>query len=132
MAKSKQSKMEKERLDEVIGRNIRTERQARNLSRDELAEMLDLTTSHMGLIERGERGATAVTLSRLTKVLQLPIDNFFSSPPALSLREERSTGRAASHKKIASLTANMTDAELSFIIQVIQAMTKMTVAKEEK
>ena len=133
MAKSTHSKQEKVNLDEVIGRNIRSERQARNLSRDELAEMLELTTSHMGLIERGERGATAVTLAKLTKVLQLPIDNLFSSPvTAVAMREDSSSSRIANQKKITSLTANLTDAELTFVVQVIQGIVKMNAANKEE
>lgn len=119
-------------LDNTIGSNIRTERKARNLTRDELAEMLDLTTSHMGLIERGERGATAVTLSKLTKVLQMPIDNFFNTPSAAAVREERSSARSATMKKINSLTANLSDAELSYVVHVIQGITKLSMTKEEE
>jgi transcriptional regulator with XRE-family HTH domain len=132
MAKNK-TREEKIFLDEIIGKNIRNERQARNLSRDELAEMLDLTTSHMGLIERGERGATAITLSKLTRVLQLPIDNFFTPPPTLALREERGSGKATANKKINSLIANLNEAELNFIIHVIQGLSKSGVSvKEDK
>ncbi|MCL2604187.1 MAG: helix-turn-helix domain-containing protein [Defluviitaleaceae bacterium] len=129
MAKNK-TKQEKINLDEIIGKNIRTERQARNLSRDELAEMLDLTTSHMGLIERGERGATAVTLSKLTRVLQLPIDNFFSPSPSLALREEKENSRTTSQKKINSLISKLNEAELNFIIHMIQGISKSGISKE--
>ncbi|MCL2188844.1 MAG: helix-turn-helix domain-containing protein [Defluviitaleaceae bacterium] len=132
MAKSKQSKQEKLNLDEIIGKNIRSERQSRNLSRDELAEMLDLTTSHMGLIERGERGATAVTLSKLTKVLQLPIDTFFASPAATAVREERGSARAANMKKINSLTSNLTDAELALVVHVVQGVAKLSAATRDE
>ncbi|MCL2500339.1 MAG: helix-turn-helix domain-containing protein [Defluviitaleaceae bacterium] len=129
MAKNK-TKQEKVNLDEIIGKNIRTERQARNLSRDELAEMLDLTTSHMGLIERGERGATAVTLSKLTRVLQLPVDNFFMPSPMLALREERDTTRSIAQKKINSLISKLSESELNFVIHVIQGISKTGISKE--
>ena len=132
MAKSNQSKQEKLNLDEIIGKNIRTERQSRNLSRDELAEMLDLTTSHMGLIERGERGATAVTLSKLTKVLQMPIDNFFNAPATLAVSEPRGSARSANMKKINSLTANLSDAELAYVVHVIQGISKLSIATREE
>jgi len=131
-SKSKQRKDEKTNLDEVIGRNIRNERQSRNLSREELAEMLELTTSHMGLIERGERGATAITLAKLTRVLHLPIDAFFMTPAKQSLREERSTSRAANEKKITSLLTNLSDVELAFIVHVIQGVAKLSSALREE
>ena len=130
MAKSIASKQEKMDLDEVIGRNIRTERSERQLTRDELAEMLDLTVSHMGLIERGERGATAVTLAKLSRVLQRPIDTFFASAPLSSLREDRGNAKATLQKKINSLMTNLDEDELAFLVYVVQGLTKLSSSKE--
>ena len=69
----------KDRIDAIVGNNIRLEREARRFSRDELAEMMGLTSSSLGLIERGERGATAVNLSKLSVVLDIPVDRLFNS-----------------------------------------------------
>lgn len=132
MAKSDLTKQEKIQLDEVIGKNIRTERQARSLSRDELAEMLELTTSHMGLIERGERGATAVTLAKLSRVLQMPVDNFFSAPLASNAREDREGSKSAAKKKINSLIVNLSEAELTFVVHVIQGINKLAIATKNE
>jgi len=68
------SKEMKRDLNAIVGYNIRLEREVRNLTREELAEITDLTTSHLGLIERGHRGATVVTLTKMSKVFQKPID----------------------------------------------------------
>ena len=69
----------KDRIDAIIGNNIRLEREARWLTREELAEMIGITQSSLGLIERGERGATAVNLSKLSVVLDIPVDRLFNS-----------------------------------------------------
>ena len=50
--------MEKNILDREIGKRVRNLRKSHGLSRDVLAEQLGITLSHMGLIERGERGLT--------------------------------------------------------------------------
>ena len=123
MSKS-DSKRAKEQLDEIIGKNIRAERESRKLSRDELAELLELTTSHMGLIERGERGATAVTMSKLAKVFNMPVDNLFNALPEMSPQEKRDWGREpkAKQKKISSLITYLTEQELDFVIKVINAL----------
>ena len=121
-------KLEKDRLDEIIGKNIRLEREARKLSRDELAEMMELTSSHMGLIERGERGATAVTLSKLAKVFDIPIDHMFASPKkgGLSVKEDsENTPQAAGRKKINSLLTNLDNDELDFIAHTIKGVIAM-------
>ena len=128
-------RMEKERLDEIIGKNIRLEREARKLSRDELAEMMDLTTSHMGLIERGERGATAVTLSKISRTFDIPVDHLFANPKqgGLSVREGDNTGPESSRRKIQSLITCLDETELDFVVHAIKgviAMTSRTSAKE--
>jgi transcriptional regulator with XRE-family HTH domain len=50
-----------------MGIRVRALRRAQGLSIDELSAKLDLTPSHLGLIERGERG---VTVERLLNVCQ--------------------------------------------------------------
>jgi len=120
-------RLEKDRLDEIIGKNIRLERDARRLSRDELAELMELTTSHMGLIERGERGATAVTLSKLSKTFDIPIDHFFTSPKrgGLSVREDSDSRPQASRKKIHSLITRLDETELDFVIHTVKGVIAM-------
>jgi len=131
MAKSQSSKMEKINLDEIIGTNIRMERIEREFSRDELAEMLDLTTSHMGLIERGERGATAVTLSKLSRVLGIPIDSLFKPRNVAALNEDRDDAKSNLHKKISTLLVTLDEKELSFIAHVAQGLNKIAPLKDE-
>lgn len=129
-------RLEKDRLDEIIGKNIRLERESRRLSRDELAEMMELTSSHMGLIERGERGATAVTLSKLSKAFDIPIDHLFTNPNkgGLSVREDKDAAPQASRKKIQSLMTCLEQEELDFVIHTIKgiiAMNHSLSAKED-
>ena len=131
MAKSQALRQEKINLDEIIGINIRNERQNRDFSRDELAEMLDLTPSHMGLIERGERGATAVTLSKISRVLGLSIDSLFTARGITNLREERADAKSTYHKKINSIISNLDEEKLAFLVYFIQGLNKLP-AKRKK
>jgi len=120
-------RLEKDRLDEIIGKNIRLERESRRLSRDELAEMMDLTSSHMGLIERGERGATAVTLSKLSKAFDIPIDNLFTNPKpgGLSVKEDKDAMPQANRKKVQSLMTCLNETELEFVVHTIKGVIAM-------
>lgn len=122
-------KAEKERMDEVIGVNIRLERELRSLTRDELAELMGLTNSHMGLIERGERGATAVTLARLSRVFDIPIDNLFVSKRygGLSVKEELDPRPQTRRKKINSLISSLGEKELDFVIHTIKGVIAMDI-----
>ena len=126
--------VEKARLDEVIGRNIRLEREARRLTRDELAEMMELTTSHMGLIERGERGATAVTLSKVSRAFDLPVDHLFSSPrqSGLTSKEDDNSGPQVARKKVQSLITCLNETELNFLVHTIKGIIAMSSKLDEE
>ena len=122
--------MTKDKIKIVIGENVRKERVARNISLDELAEMLGLSPGFVGLIERGQRGATANTLFNLSRVFGMSIDNFFyedqSSP--LSLGEDSGklkVHKEVKHMKIESLIFDFSDPELDFIISIIKGIRIM-------
>jgi len=119
-------KQTKIHIDKIIGRNIAKERASRNITRDELANLIEMTSSHMGLIERGERGATAVTLSKLSEVLDMPIDALFTA----DIHKTQTTATKAKYKKISSLTTNLTDAELDLTIHTIQGIIALSRRKQ--
>jgi transcriptional regulator with XRE-family HTH domain len=126
--KSKEQKQEKTDLDIIIGKNIEKEREARNLTQHQLAELLGCCASTAGSIERGTRGATAVRLAQLSRVFQTPIDNFYASVPLFSVKEERE-GKNPIRKRIDSMLANFSDAELEAVVQMLQAIGKMSAKK---
>ena len=118
----------KDRLDAVIGQNIRAERELRKMSREELAEALDLTVSHMGLIERGERGATAVTLEKLAFVFDIKIDSLFSEPERAKtkLNEGRdSSSLEGNRRKIASMITRLNERDTEFLIHTIKGLINL-------
>ena len=113
--------MTKERLRIIIGENIRNERISRNISIDELAEMLELTSGFVGLIERGQRGTTSSTLFKLADVFGVSIDTLFYRGEDSSMRlSEEPTGEVK-RKKISSLISDFSDKELDFVINVVKS-----------
>ncbi|MCL1864143.1 MAG: helix-turn-helix domain-containing protein [Defluviitaleaceae bacterium] len=121
----------KDRLDRTIGQNIRAEREMRKMSREELAEALDLTVSHMGLMERGERGATALTLEKLAYVFDLKIDSLFAEPDKKSLSVKEGGDEAlANRKKIASLLTRLNEKETEFVVHVISGMISLHLTRD--
>ncbi|MCD7904700.1 MAG: helix-turn-helix domain-containing protein [Clostridiales bacterium] len=50
--------------NKIIGANIHYERQLRNMSIDEAAEMLDIDSGFLGLLERGQRIITVAELCK--------------------------------------------------------------------
>jgi len=115
---------DKVRLDKRVGGNIRRERELRKITRDELAEVIDLTTSHLGLIERGERGATSVTLEKIVRAFGVSIDSLFAEPSkALYAREKRQAG--VFRKKVNALISHLTEAELKLLTHTIKGIVDM-------
>jgi len=126
-------KPEKLQVDEIIGHNIVIERKSRYIAREELADMMNLTSSHIGLIERGERGATAVNLSKLARIFGIPIDNLFASSNnhGMSVYAGQGDATEARRKKIQSLVTCLADAELDFVIHSIKGIIAMSTQQGE-
>lgn len=122
----------KDRLDEIIGKNIRVEREARNFSRDELARLLEITPSHLGLIERGERGTTTVTLMMLSRAFGLPIDEIFHSKnkKGSSINDGEETNTQSNRDKLQSLATCLDNHELEFCLRMVKALIAMNHAIE--
>ena len=114
--------MDKFKLRIINGENVRKERLSRGISIDELADLLGLTSGFVGLIERGQRGATPITLYKLSNVFGVPIDKFFyrtedSFPSLVEIPSDK-----AKRQKLASLTSDFSDTEVDFIISVVKGL----------
>jgi transcriptional regulator with XRE-family HTH domain len=56
-------------LQRVVGRNLRAYRQARGLSQEAFADVLEVHRTYMGGIERGERNLTLKSVERIAERL---------------------------------------------------------------
>ncbi|MBQ2923304.1 MAG: helix-turn-helix transcriptional regulator [Tyzzerella sp.] len=68
----------------ILGKRIREERQKLNLTQEVLAEDIDLTTSYVGQIERGERNLTLECLVRVSNRLGVTVDYLLSDSLSVS------------------------------------------------
>jgi len=119
------TRIAKTRLDKIIGTNIRNERIVRNMTREELAEVVDLTVSHLGLIERGERGATPVTLEKVVRAFGITVDRLFKEPGSrLSAREQRDRQENTYFKKVSALITHLSEPELELVSHTIRGVLK--------
>ena len=111
--------MTKEDLSTVIGRNIRSERTARNMSIEQLAEILGLSPSAVGLMERGGRGTTALSMLKISEIFDLPVDHFFQEKNSPSLAKIGKQGEAQ------ALMSGFSDEELGFVITMVKELRKI-------
>lgn len=62
----------------ALGRRIREERQKLHLTQEQLAEKLNVSTTYIGFIERGERSITLGKLTLLANILGVSVDYLLS------------------------------------------------------
>ena len=108
-----------------IGANIRYERTIRNMSIDELAEMLHLSTAFIGLIERGQRGAKLSNLIRMTEIFGITINDLIYGRRSneLEIKEENEGASLATKKStISTLLYDLDGDELDFVISNIRSL----------
>lgn len=58
-------------LQRVVGRNLRSYREAQGLSQEAFADVLGVHRTYMGAVERGERNLTLRSLERIAARLGL-------------------------------------------------------------
>lgn len=54
-------------LQRAVGRNLRTYREAKNLSQEAFADVLGVHRTYMGGVERGERNLTLKSVERIAE-----------------------------------------------------------------
>ena len=115
--------MTKKHIRKVIGENIRAERCSRNISMQELSEMMKLSENTVSSIERGRRGATTLSLYKLADLFNTSIDSFFTeSSEFLAMREAPHDAKADKRKRIECLIKHKSEAELDFIIHILMGL----------
>ena len=66
--------------NKIIGSNIRFERQKRDLTIDELSEILNIAPGFLGLIERGQRGTSIKNLCKIASFFSITLDTLITCP----------------------------------------------------
>lgn len=66
--------MKKKNINLEIGERVRNVRLSRGFTREELSELLDISTLFLGYIECGQRGMSLSTLQNMCKILNVSAD----------------------------------------------------------
>lgn len=71
--------MTKEKLDMIIGSNIKKYRKLKGITQQELTSKINVTSPLIGALEstKMNHGISTYTLYKISKVLNVPINNFF-------------------------------------------------------
>lgn len=76
----------------ILGRRIREERLRLGMTQEQVAAYIDVSTTYIGFIERGERTVTLEKLSLLAQCFHVPIDSLLKEEIAdspMQYRENR-------------------------------------------
>lgn len=97
----------------AIGKNIRTIRKARNLSQEQLAEKIWISTTHMSHIETGSTKLSLSVLVDIAQALQVGTDELLSTQPYI---EKENTSN-----EIHALIQSCTSAQSRVLLDVLKA-----------
>lgn len=96
-----------------VGENIRTARKNKGLTIDTLSELVGISPSFLGTVERGESFLSVETLISLCRVLGVSADSII-------LNQDTTPAPADTKDVLLTLLHNSTDDELLFLIDFIK------------
>lgn len=71
-----------------VGSKIRIERERFNMNREDLSELLDISSYFLGQIERGERKMSVNTLVKLCECLHISMDSLFYEQVTVNINND--------------------------------------------
>lgn len=69
--------LSKTKFSEIIGKNIRTKRQERNMTQDELSHKCGFYRTYINMIETSRRTPSSYTLYKIAKALKVEVDELY-------------------------------------------------------
>ena len=105
----------------LVGRNIRTLRINRGLEIEDLAEILDVTVGHMGLMERGERGVSSYFIAKLAETFNVSTDVFYSETDTMLFKPNNE----ALLDKLNIIAKGLTEDKLELVIDIAKGIDKL-------
>lgn len=103
-----------------IGQKIRKIRRAQGLSQEELAERVDISTTHMSHIETGSTKLSLSVLVDIAAVLEVRVDDL--------LNNSESTAKSTALDEISAVLERCSPKEANVITDLVKA-TKLSIDK---
>ncbi len=98
-----------------LGNTIRTHRIQQGITQEELAEMVDITPTHLKHLESEHRNPSIEVLFRLTTVLNMSLDNLLFTNQVQESTE---------YKELSLLLSKCTTAELQIVSDLAHSLLK--------
>ena len=98
----------------LLRKAIRNERKDKRITQEELAEMLEVSPTHIKHIESGHRKPSIEILFEITKILNISLDGVVFS--------KNESARTDTREKVNRLLDVSDEASLHFILSVLEAL----------
>lgn len=104
------------KTNQLLGKRIRVLRKQRNLSQEQLAEKVGMSSKYLGEIERGQVNFTVDIAERISEALDIELTELFDFQHELD--------RKSLLKKVNSLIHNASDDELQLIFRLVKTVVR--------
>ena len=104
-------------ISTTIGFNIRTLREARGLTREQLAEAINLDTGYLGMCERGERQLGILKTLDIITYFGVTPNDIFPTRPTPPTKEQ-----AAYIDEICSLLEHLSESQLIAVKRIVETI----------
>lgn len=118
--------------NKIIGSNIRFERQKRNLTIDELSEILNIAPGFLGLIERGQRGTSVKNLCKIASFFSMSLDTLITCPLNQEDIVQEETSLTQKRATILTYLNSMDESEIDYFITNMKGFKKFISSKLDK
>jgi len=112
----------------TLGTRIRQERKRVNLTLEELADLVGISTSFMGYIERNEKSPSLETVNQLAKALRVPCADLFRTEEIATAHDPVD----AAAKAFALLIAGQTENQIVIILNFVKMYVKTIAGNASK
>lgn len=99
-----------ENTEILLGQAIKLARMSKNLSQEKLAELVDITPTHLKHIESGHRNPSVGVLIKLVKILQFSLDELIfpeKDLPSLNLQKAQLMLRDCDERQLDIILATL-------------------------
>lgn len=109
----------------IVGANIRYERRLRDMTIEELADILGMAPGFLGLIERGQRGTTIHNLIKIAEFFSITVDTLLTRKMCILGEDDGKTPVQKKRLAAESLLQTLNEYELDYIIICIKGFLKL-------
>lgn len=111
--------------NKIIGANIRYERRLRNISTEDLAQIIGITPSFLGIIERGQKGLALKKLCKLADFFSISMDTMLNRDIEGMIERDDFDPLSIKRDNVKNQVEDLNEAEVDFVNVTISLLRKL-------